>query len=86
MIKNLPTPEVLTVYGGSWCGDCRNATHYLDSVGVAYHYVDLGTDRLAQALLYGAGYRAIPIIVTTSGDVLVEPSDRELAAAIGRRD
>lgn len=84
MTKNLPTPDVLTVYGGNWCGDCRNATRYLDSVGVDYRYIDLGNDRSAQALLDEAGIRAIPVIVTSSGDILVEPSIRELAVAIGR--
>jgi len=48
-------------------------------------YVDFGSDRAAQALLEGAGYRAIPVVVTTDGTVLVEPSERELAAAIGIR-
>ena len=83
MPPSLPTPDVLTVYGASWCGDCRNARRYLDSVGVDYRYVDLGADRAAQALLDDAGYRAIPVVVTTNGTVLIEPSERELAAAAG---
>lgn len=84
MTKSLPTPDILTVYGGSWCGDCRNATRYLDSLGVDYRYIDLGTDRAAQTLLDEAGYRSIPVIVTSSGDILVEPSDHELAAVVGQ--
>ena len=83
MTKTLPTPDVLTVYGAGWCWDCRNTRRYLDSTGVAYRYVDLGTDRAAQALLDDAGYRAIPVVVTPDGTVLIEPSERELAAAIG---
>ena len=83
MPPSLPTPDVLTVYGASWCGDCRNARRYLDSVGVDYRYVDLGADRAAQALLDDAGYRAIPVVVTTNGTVLIEPSERELATAAG---
>ena len=82
MTNTLPTPDVLTVYGASWCGDCRNTRRYLDSTRVPYRYVDLGSDRAAQALLEGAGYRAIPVVVTTDGTVLIEPSERELAAAI----
>ena len=83
MPPSLPTPDVLTVYGASWCGDCRNTRRYLDSVGVDYRYVDLGTDRAAQVLLEDAGYRAIPVVVTTTGMVLIEPSERELATAAG---
>jgi len=85
MTNTLPTPDVLTVYGASWCGDCRNTRRYLDSTSVAYRYVDLGTDHAAQVLLDDAGYRAIPVVVTPDGTVLIEPSERELAAAIGIR-
>ncbi len=85
MTNTLPTPDVLTVYGASWCWDCRNTRRYLASTDVAYRYVDLDTDRAAQALLDDAGYRAIPVVVTPDGTVLIEPSERELAAAIGIR-
>ncbi len=82
MTNTLPTPDVLTVYGASWCWDCRNTRRYLDSTGAPYRYVDLQSDRAAQALLDRAGHRAIPVVVTTDGTVLIEPSERELAAAI----
>ena len=83
MPPSLPTPDVLTVYGASWCSDCRNTRRYLDGAGVEYRYVDLGADRAAQALLDDAGYRAIPVVVTTNGTVLNETSERELATAAG---
>ncbi len=82
MTSNLPIPDILTVYGASWCADCRNTRRYLDAAGVAYRYVDLGLDVTAQALLDDAGYRAIPIVVMTDGTVLIEPSERELASAL----
>jgi mycoredoxin len=77
----IPVPDVLTVYGAPWCGDCRMATRYLDGVGVTYRYVDLATDRAAQAMLDDAGIRAIPVVVTPDGAILIEPTERELAAA-----
>ncbi len=40
MTNTLPTPDVLTVYGASWCWDCRNTRRYLDSTGAQYRYVD----------------------------------------------
>jgi len=83
MTTSLPTPDVLTVYGADWCSDCRNARRHLDRLGAEYRYVDLGLDHEAQALLHAAGYRAIPVVVTTDGSVLIEPSDRELTAAAG---
>lgn len=77
----IPVPDILTVYGAPWCGDCRMATRYLDGIGVAYRYVDLATDDAAQTMLDDAGIRAIPVVVTPGGTVLIEPSIRQLAAA-----
>ena len=79
----LPIPEVVTVYGADWCGDCRRAKRFLDATGTPYRYVDLELDGTAQQLVDDAGYRAIPIIVTPAGDILIEPSNDELAAALG---
>ena len=85
MTHDLPTPGILTVYGASWCSDCRNTRRYLDSTSISYRYVDLSTDHAAQALLDRAGYRAIPVVITTGGKVFIEPSERDLAAAVGIR-
>jgi glutaredoxin len=79
----LPVPDVVTVYGADWCGDCRRAKRFLDATGTPYRYVDLELYGAAQQLVDDAGYRAIPVIVTPAGDILVEPSDDELAAALG---
>ena len=79
----LPVPDVVTVYGADWCGDCRRAKRFLDATGTPYRYVDLEVDGAAQQLVDDAGYRAIPVIVTPAGDILIEPSNDELAAALG---
>ena len=78
----LPIPDVITVYGADWCGDCHRARLRLDRAGVAYRYVDLGRDPAAKAAVAATGIRAIPIVVTPSGEVLVEPSAVELDRAI----
>lgn len=79
----LPIPDVLTVYGADWCGDCRSTKRYLDLEGIPYRYVDLGRDHAAQKVLDAAGYRAIPVVVTPGGTVLIEPSAAELGRAVG---
>jgi glutaredoxin len=78
----LPIPDVITVYGADWCGDCHRARRQLDDAGVAYRYVDLGQDAAARALVDRSGIQAIPIVVTPAGEVLVEPSTAELDHAI----
>lgn len=82
-MPTLPTPDIVTVYGADWCGDCRRAKRFLDATGTPYRYVDLELDPAAQQLVDDAGYRAIPVIVTPGGEVLVEPSNDQLAQAIG---
>jgi len=79
----LPIPDVVTVYGADWCGDCRRAKRFLEATSTPYRYVDLELDGAAQQMVDDAGYRAIPIIVTPAGDVLIEPSNDALAAALG---
>jgi mycoredoxin len=79
----LPTPEILTVYGADWCTDCRRTRRYLDAAGIEYEWVDLAADAAAQRRLHEAGYRRIPVVITTSGQVLVEPSTEELAVVVG---
>lgn len=82
-LPSLPVPDVVTVYGADWCGDCRRAKRFLDAMATPYRYVDLELDPDAQRMIDEAGYRAIPIVVTPTGKVLVEPSNDELASAIG---
>lgn len=78
----LPVPSVLTVYGAGWCPDCGTVKRHLDAQGVRYDYVDLGSDPIAQARLDAAGIRAIPVVVTPGGRVMIEPSRSELDALI----
>jgi mycoredoxin len=73
----------ITMYGAEWCGDCRRSKRLLDTMGVAYDYVDLevdltGADR-AHAI---SGRTNIPVIVFPDDSHLVEPSDAELYARV----
>jgi mycoredoxin len=81
----LPTDmsNQITMYGAEWCGDCRRSKRLLDTMDVAYDYVDLeadvtGADR-AHAI---SGRTNIPVIDLPDGSHLVEPSDAELHARV----
>lgn len=78
----LQAPDELTVYGADWCGDCRRAKRHLDAAGVAYRWVDILQDQAAKQRLAAAGLRAIPVIATPDGRILVEPSNPALAELI----
>ena len=75
----------LTVYGATWCPDCRGAKQFLGEQRVHYTWVDIEQDSAAQALVERAnnGKRIIPTIVFPDGSLLVEPSNAELAAKLG---
>ncbi len=78
----LPAPDTVTVYGTEWCADCRRARRYLDATATPYRWVD-AADAEVRGMLDAAGYRSIPVVALPSGQVLVEPSEDELANVIG---
>ena len=76
-------PDVLTMYSADWCRDCIRSKRLLDKRGVTYRVIDLVVEPEradeAEAL---AGRKNIPVLVFPDGDVLSEPSDKELAAKL----
>lgn len=75
----------LTMYGATWCGDCKRAKKFFGEQRVHYEWVDVEQDAEGLALVERAnnGKRIIPTIVFGDGSVLVEPSNAELAAKLG---
>ena len=77
--------RLLQIYTTTWCRDCRTAKAVLDRAGVAYEAIDIDHDPAAVAtvLAINGGFAAVPTIVFPDGRVLVEPSRRQLLAALG---
>ena len=75
----------VTMYSTTWCGDCRRSKRLLDSYGVPYEEVNIehSPEAAAEVMRLNRGYRSVPTIVIEDGTVLTEPSDRELARALG---
>lgn len=78
----IPAHDRLTVYGTTWCGDCTRTKAYLSAAATPFVWVDLGVDDAAREMLHDAGYLAVPVVAIPGGQVLVEPSNDELAAAL----
>jgi mycoredoxin len=78
-------PPEITLYGTTWCGDCRRARALLDRHGIPYRYVDINADKSAAQFVeqVNRGFRSVPTIVWPDGSVLVEPGMAELAKKIG---
>lgn len=71
----------LTVYGAPWCPDCRRTKQFLGEHRIAYEWIDVDEDArgLQRIEALQNGGRTIPTVVFEDGDVLLEPSNEELA-------
>ncbi|HEX9035488.1 MAG TPA: FAD-dependent oxidoreductase [Ktedonobacterales bacterium] len=74
----------LTVYGATWCSDCKRAKKFLGEQRIHYDWVDIERDTSGQELVerLNQGKRIIPTIVFGDGSFLVEPTNAELAAKL----
>jgi len=75
----------LTVYGATWCSDCKRAKKFLGEQRVHYNWIDVEQDAAGLALVekVNHGKRIIPTIVFDDDSVLIEPSNAELAQKLG---
>jgi mycoredoxin len=73
--------QQITVYGTSWCGDCKRALRVLDQHQARYQYVNIELDDGGRSYVeqVNRGFQSVPTIVFPDGSVLVEPSSSMLA-------
>src|SRR5512136_2334761 len=75
----------LTVYGATWCSDCKRAKKFLGEQRMHYNWIDveLDVEGLAFVEKVNNGKRIIPTIVFDDNSILVEPSNARLAQKLG---
>ena len=75
-------PDHILMYATPYCGDTRRARRVLDEMSVAYEFIDMRQDPAASRIVEGitGGFRSSPTILFPDGNVLVEPSEREIRA------
>jgi len=80
-------PDIpIVVYGTRWCAATQMVRRYLERAGLPYRYVDLEMDpQAAQQLRWWTGGTVSHPTVYLAGEVLVEPTLRELDWAVIRR-
>jgi len=83
-INNLK-PSGIMVYSTVWCPDCKRAKQFFGEQRVAYTNVDIEQDEKAMAFVekINEGMRIVPTIVFPDGEILVEPSNADLAMKLG---
>jgi len=75
----------IVVYSTTWCPDCKRAKKFFGEQRVPYINIDIEEDGPAAEFVQelNGGKRIIPTIVFPDGDILVEPSNAQLAAKLG---
>lgn len=75
--------DTITMFGAEWCRDCRRTKAQLDSLGVAYTYVDLEADPAAADVARDiSGRTNIPVVVYPDATHHVEPSNDDVSAKL----
>jgi len=81
------TPPTITIYGTTWCPDCKRAKKFLGEHRIQYQNIDI--DGLPESIAFvesiNNGMRRIPTIIFPDGGILIEPSDSQLAEKLGLR-
>lgn len=73
----------VTMFGADWCRDCRRTKAQLDTLGVAYDYVDLEADPAAADVAREiSGRTNIPVVVYPDASHHVEPSNADVEAKL----
>ena len=74
---------MVEVYGADWCGDTQRTWRYLESLGVAYQYINVEQDTQASKWVKQQhdGRERKPT-VKIGEQILAEPSDQELEHAL----
>jgi len=78
-------PEMVTVYGATWCPDCKRAKKFFGEHRIAYANFDIDdvSDSIPFVENLNNGARIIPTIIFPDGTVLSEPSNAQLAEKLG---
>ena len=75
----------IVLYGTQWCSDCKRAKQFFGEHRVPYDFVDVDSDHDAMRYVeqVNEGRQVIPVICFPDGRILVEPSNADLADALG---
>ena len=78
-------PSEIVVYSTVWCPDCKRAKQFFGEQRVTFSNVDIEQDKKAMTFVekINNGMRIIPTIIFPDGEILVEPSNAQLAEKLG---
>lgn len=80
-----PETDQIVMYTTSWCPDCKRVKKMLSELRVPYINIDIEGDNEAITFVekLNNGKRVIPTMLFPDGNVLIEPSNAEVAQKLG---
>lgn len=80
LTPNLTPKDRITVYGVSWCSDCRRTRAVFEEESVPFVWIDIDENKLGEkfVLATNRGNRSVPTIIFPDGSLLVEPDSGRL--------
>jgi glutaredoxin len=78
-------PNKIVMYSVDWCPDCRRAKSFFQINHVSVIEINVDNDEKGTAFVreINSGKRIVPTIIFPDGDILVEPSNTQLAKKLG---
>ncbi len=78
-------PNQIVMYSVDWCPDCRRSKSFFQNNNISVIEVNVDNDEQGAAFVRGinSGNRVVPTIIFPGGDILVEPSNTQLAEKLG---
>ncbi len=72
--------DEITVYGVTWCPDCRQSRAVFEETLTPYVWVDIDKSKKGEKFVLNTnrGSRSVPTILFPDGSILVEPAEHEL--------
>ena len=78
-----PSPDTITMFGATWCIDCRRTKKQLDELGITYTYIDLEAEPAAADVAREiSGRTNIPVVVYPDASHHVEPSNADVESKL----
>ena len=79
------TPAQIVMYSVDWCSDCSRAKSFFQRNNIPVREVNIDRDERGASFVrdINSGNRSVPTIVFPDGEILVEPSNAQLAKKLG---
>ncbi len=78
-------PDKIVMYTVDWCPDCRRVKLFLFNHKIPVIEINIDNDEQGAAFVrkINSGNRSVPTVIFPGGDILVEPSNTQLAEKLG---